>query len=148
MTGTPVRGAIIGGVIGLLFAASGSGSKLPPDFKPSVHFVEVQTDEQFDQLIRDGKPVLVDFWAEWCGPCQGLKPAMHALADEYAGRITVAGVDIDKIKETAKKYGVGSIPDVRLFRDGQQVEQIIGARAKQHYAGKIETCLNREGRTP
>ena len=89
------------------------------------------TDGDFDQkILKSGLPALVDFWAAWCGPCRTVGPIVEELATEYAGKVTVAKLDVDANKEIPSKYGVRGIPTLMLFKDGQVVDQIVGAVPK------------------
>jgi thioredoxin 1 len=89
------------------------------------------TDGDFDhKILKSGLPALVDFWAAWCGPCRTVGPIVEELATEYAGKITVAKLDVDANKETPSKYGVRGIPTLMLFKGGQMVDQIVGAVPK------------------
>ena len=93
--------------------------------------LHVVTDGDFEQeILQADKPALVDFWAAWCGPCRTVGPVVAELADEYAGKVKVAKLDVDQNKETAMKYGIRSIPTLLLFKDGQVVDQLIGAHPK------------------
>jgi thioredoxin 1 len=83
--------------------------------------------------LTANKVILVDFYADWCGPCRRLKPIIHEIADEYAGRVVVASVNVDNLKDVAEKYGVYSIPDVRVFRAGKVSDSFIGVRSKKTY---------------
>ena len=85
------------------------------------------------EVLRSSQPVLVDFWAEWCGPCQVLGPTIDELANDYAGKVKVGKVDIDKAQATAQRYGVTSIPTVMLFDNGQAVERVIGVKNKAFF---------------
>jgi len=89
------------------------------------------TDGDFDQqILQSDVPALVDFWAAWCGPCRTVGPIVEELADEYKGKIKVAKLDVDSNKQVATKYGVRGIPTLMLFKDGQIVDQIVGAVPK------------------
>jgi thioredoxin len=89
------------------------------------------TDGDFDQqILKSDIPALVDFWAAWCGPCRTVGPVVEELAGEYKGKIKVAKLDGDSNKEIASKYGVRGIPTLMLFKDGQVVDQIVGAVPK------------------
>ncbi|MGB6064457.1 MAG: thioredoxin [Desulfomonilaceae bacterium] len=89
------------------------------------------TDGDFDQqILQSDLPALVDFWAAWCGPCRTVGPIVEELADEYRGKVKVAKLDVDNNKQIASKYGVRGIPTLMLFKDGQVVDQIVGAVPK------------------
>jgi thioredoxin 1 len=89
------------------------------------------TDGDFDQqVLQSDIPALVDFWAAWCGPCRTVGPIVEELAEEYKGKIKVAKLDVDNNKQVASKYGVRGIPTLMLFKDGQIVDQIVGAVSK------------------
>lgn len=83
-----------------------------------------------NEVLKSDKPVLVDFWATWCGPCRMLSPVISELAEEYEGRVKVGKVNVDEQQELAMKYRVASIPTVILFKDGQPVQTSVGARPK------------------
>jgi len=86
------------------------------------------TKEVFDQYLASEKLLLVDFWADWCGPCRMLAPVIEQLAEDYAGKVTVAKVNVDNEQELAAKYGIQSIPTVILFKDGKPVAKQIGVQ--------------------
>ncbi len=92
--------------------------------------VTILTDGNFEQTINGGKPVLVDFWAEWCGPCKMIGPALEEIAAEYKGRVTVAKVNIDENPGSPNTYGVRGIPTLILFKDGKPVQTKVGAMPK------------------
>lgn len=96
-------------------------------------------DQDFDELVLQAdKPVLVDFWAEWCGPCQALGPVIESLASDYNGRATIAKVDVDANQQVAGKLGIRSIPTVMLFNKGEVVETFVGVRPKADYENALE----------
>ena len=98
--------------------------------------------EDFAQeVLESDRPVLVDFWADWCQPCHMLAPTIDQLAESYGDRIKVAKVDIDVAKELATKYDVRSIPTVILFKDGEVAGRIIGVRTQQDYANALDALV-------
>ncbi len=89
------------------------------------------TDESFDaDVLKASGPVLVDFWAEWCGPCKQIGPALDQISEELSGKVTVAKINIDENQMTPGKYGVRGIPTMMLFKDGKEASRIIGAMPK------------------
>ena len=103
--------------------------------------IEVTEATWDEDVLNSELPVLVDFWAEWCGPCKMLAPAVHELALEYGGRLNVAKLDVDGSPTIALKYGVRSIPSLIFFRDGKPVDQIVGALPKGALQRKIDQVL-------
>ncbi len=100
------------------------------------------TDATFEnEVIKSSLPVLVDFWAVWCGPCKMIAPVVEEIAGEKTGSLKVCKVDVDKSRGVATKYGIRSIPTLLLFKNGQVVEQIVGAAAKAALLNKIEPHL-------
>ncbi len=97
------------------------------------------TDESFEQEIESSKGlVLVDFWAEWCGPCRMVAPVVEELAEEYAGTLKVAKLDVDENQRTAQRFSVRSIPTILFFKDGRHVDTVIGAVPKAALERKIQ----------
>lgn len=100
------------------------------------------TDASFDEVIlKSDKPVLVDFWATWCGPCRMLGPVIEELATEYEGRVVVGKVDVDNNQEFAAKYGVRNIPTVLVFKDGEVVGRQVGVAPKKVYTDALDSLL-------
>ncbi len=93
--------------------------------------VHILSDETFtDTVGADGEPVLVDFWAEWCGPCKMIAPILDEIADEQVGTVKIAKLNVDDAPDTARQYEVMSIPTMILFKDGEPVKKIVGAKPK------------------
>ena len=105
------------------------------------HPIAVSETDFEQQILKSDKPVLVDFWAEWCGPCRALGPVIESLSGEYQGRATVAKVDIDSNQRIAAQFGIRSIPTVMLFDKGQVVETFVGVRPQRDYAASLEKAL-------
>ena len=101
--------------------------------------IHIGSEESFDKLIAGNVPVLVDFWATWCGPCRMIAPIVEELAGEYADKVIVAKVDVDEQGELAQRYRIMNIPTLMLFKQGQLVDKAIGARPK----AALEQMLNK-----
>lgn len=100
------------------------------------------TDNNFDEeVLKSDNPVLVDFWAEWCGPCRMVGPVVDELANDYDGRVKVGKVDVDTNPEVSVKYGIRSIPALLIFKNGEVVDQIIGAVPKSHLTKQLDAQL-------
>ncbi len=99
-------------------------------------------DVQFDQTVLQAeKPVLVDFWAAWCRPCQMVAPILDELAEEYNGRITFVKIDVDQNPKTPAKFGIMSIPTLLVFKKGKPVSHIVGFRPKEELKRTLDTAL-------
>ncbi|MDK2801193.1 MAG: thioredoxin 1 [Clostridiales bacterium] len=100
------------------------------------------TKDNFDQEVRNSDiPVLVDFWAAWCGPCRMVAPIIDELADDFNGRAKVGKLNVDEQRELAAEFRVMSIPTIMLFKNGEIVDKVVGARSKADFAAMIERNL-------
>lgn len=99
------------------------------------------TDENIKEIINSGKPVVIDFWAEWCGPCRMVGPVVEELAKEYDGKVVIGKMDVDNNVDTPNEYGIRNIPTILFFKDGQLVDKQIGATQKAVLAAKVEALL-------
>lgn len=105
----------------------------------AAHEVTEATFEE--QVLKSDLPVIVDFWAEWCGPCKALGPTVDAIATELAGKVKVLKMDVQSSQETPRKYGVSSIPTIILFKGGEAVERTVGLHSKEALLAKFEQHL-------
>ena len=100
------------------------------------------TDANFEEIVLNSdKPVLVDFWATWCGPCRMVGPVIDQVSEEYEGKAVVGKVDVDANQEFAAKYGVRNIPTVLLFHKGEIIERKVGVSPKEAYTSAIDAAL-------
>jgi thioredoxin 1 len=105
------------------------------------HLAEL-TDANFDaDVLKSDIPVLVDFWAPWCGPCRQIAPSIEALAVEYAGKLKFGKLNIDEHEQTAAKFGIRSIPTLLIFKNGEIANQLVGALPKSKIAEQIDKTL-------
>jgi thioredoxin 1 len=101
--------------------------------------IVVLTQENFaKEVLQASAPVLVDFWAEWCGPCKMIAPVLDELADEYDGRAKICKVNVDEQQELAAEYGVRAIPTLLVFNNGQVADQMVGARSKRDLKASLD----------
>jgi thioredoxin 1 len=99
------------------------------------------TDADFDAQAKANHLLLVDFWAEWCGPCRTIAPLLDELAGEYKGRLTIGKLNVDENRQAASRFGIRSIPTLLFVKDGQRVDQLIGAQSKAQIKTKIDQLL-------
>jgi len=96
------------------------------------------TDENFNEIMSEGKPVVLDFWAEWCGPCRMVGPIIDELASEYEGRVMIGKVNVDDNNEITTQFGIRNIPTILFFKEQQIVDKQVGVASKIQFIEKIE----------
>ena len=99
------------------------------------------TDAPLDEELKTDKPVVIDFWAEWCGPCRMVSPIIEQLAEEYKDKVIVGKVDVDENNEATTRYGIRNIPTVLFIKNGQVVDKIVGSADKRLFVDKINKLL-------
>ena len=99
------------------------------------------TDSNFQEVLAEGKPVVMDFWAPWCGPCKMVGPNIDELATEYEGKVIIGKCDVDENGDVAAEYGIRNIPTVLFFKNGELVDKQVGSAPKSAYVAKIEAIL-------
>ena len=103
-----------------------------------IHVVDSTFEEQ---VLKSDAPVMVDYWAEWCGPCKMIAPILDEIADEYNGKLTIAKLNIDENQETPQKYAVRGIPTLMIFKDGEVAATKVGAVSKSQLAAFIDSAI-------
>ena len=98
-------------------------------------------DSNFEELLASGKPLVVDFWATWCGPCKKIAPDVEALAEEYKDQVIIGKCDVDDNDDLTSKFGIRNIPTVLFIKNGEVVDKTVGAATKAAFAEKIEALL-------
>lgn len=99
------------------------------------------TNENFKEIISGNQPVLVDFWATWCGPCRMLGPTVEAVAKEYDGKVTVVKCNVDDCEDLSMQFGIRNIPTLLFFKDGQVVDKLVGNVPKAEITSRLDTIL-------
>ncbi len=155
LTANPWRGGFIGAAIGGLFAFSaGSARPVAPAEPVKAGVVSAATEnqqaglrhiasaEEFESaVLKADKPVLVDFYADWCGPCRMLAPTIEKLAKQYEGRAVVAKVNVDHLSNVAGRYGIQGIPAVLIFNQGKEVQRLVGVRSAGDYTKVLDKLV-------
>jgi thioredoxin 1 len=169
LTGNPWTAGLYGAAIGLMLTMSWSGARAQPgvsgggsnsvsEATPSAPAVfaapqkqgeiamtkQIETVDDFDrEVLRASKPVLVDFYATWCGPCRMVTPILDQLAGERAGRAEIVKVDVDKVGDLAARYDIMGVPTVMLFDKGKVVNTFVGVRSKVEYANAVQQTVTK-----
>lgn len=102
---------------------------------------KIITDANFDSIVNEGLPVVLDFSATWCGPCKKIAPIIEELAGEYAGRVNIGKCDVDENEALTAKYGIRNVPTVLFIKNGEVVDKHVGAAPKSEFVSKIEALL-------
>lgn len=97
--------------------------------------------DNFDALVNDGKPLVIDFWAQWCGPCRAVSPLVDELATEYEGRVNIGKCDVDSNDDIVARFRIRNIPTLIFFKNGEQVDKHVGIISKNDLKAKIEALL-------
>ncbi len=143
LTANPWRGAFLGALMGGLFAFSVGSSGATAQAAGGKHAaVPISSAAQFERdVLKADKPALVDFYADWCGPCRKLAPTIEKLAQRYEGRAIVRKVNVDRLSPLADRYRVQSIPTVILFKDGKEVQRLTGVQSAGEYTKVLDKVL-------
>ena len=99
------------------------------------------TDSNINEIIASGQPVVVDFWATWCGPCRAIGPVIEELAAEYEGKAVIGKCNVDENEDAPMKYGIRSIPTLLFFKNGELVDRLVGAAPKAEIAAKLDSLI-------
>lgn len=101
----------------------------------------VINDENYEELVAQGKPMVLDFWATWCGPCKKIAPFVQELADQYEGQVIVGKVDVEEAEDLASQFGIRNIPTVLYLKNGEVVDKVVGAATKATLEEKLKALL-------
>ena len=102
---------------------------------------KIVTDANIAEILSGDKPVMIDFWATWCGPCRALAPTVEEIANEYEGKAVIGKCNVDEASETPMKYGIRNIPTLLFFKNGQLVDRLVGAVPKGNITAKLNALL-------
>ena len=139
LTANPYRGAAWGFVLALIIAYPMIVNAFRKPVPESENIIHIKTAEELQKIIETpGKVCLLDFYADWCGPCRSLAPTINRLADEYKGKCDIIKINVDNFSGLAQKYGATSIPMVIITADGQIVEKVVGSRGFEIYSSLLE----------
>lgn len=146
LTANPWRGAGFGALIAALIVFSGPNPLSGRASRASAHSDAIEKADSLEALqilIQSSKePVVVDFYADWCGPCRRLAPEIAQLADKWEGKAKVVKINVDQQRDTANAFDIRSIPDVRVFMHGNQVQQVVGFREMSYFDGILAQLVN------
>ncbi|HNY76913.1 MAG: DUF6132 family protein [Sedimentisphaerales bacterium] len=143
LTANPCRGAFLGALIGGVIAYSGAGSRVNPEGKERGYAaMQIETLDDFERFVlKAEQPVMVDFHSNGCPPCRKLAPTVEELAEEYQGRAIIAKVNVDRVPELARRYGIQDIPAVLFFGKGAETHRLVGLRPRSAYTEVLEGLL-------
>lgn len=154
LTANPYRGALYGGLLGLLlswslFGSMGNRGADNTSTTENHHMTRQINETEFqNEVLNGGKVALVDFYADWCGPCRALAPTIASLAASYGDRALIAKIDVDKHPDLAGQYRIQGIPAVLVFKNGQVVNRLIGLQDRRQYEQALEEALKDTAQLP
>lgn len=139
--GSPWTGVLMGGLLGALLIGPLSCRRSADPEVSSPYVQAMGSQQQFQDLLKSPRPVVVDFYATWCGPCRMLAPTIAALAEQYRDRVSFARLDVDKLSTVAQNYQISAIPTVILFQPGKDPQRWVGVQDAQTYRSAIDGAL-------